>query len=311
MAYINNIRTFIRVMELGNLSAAGRDLRISPAVASHRVKELEKHLGVRLFNRTTRQLTPTEHGKAYYKGAKAVIEAVEMAEAAVADISKKPKGVIHVMAQLGPGRRIIAPLIPDFNAIYPGIDVRLRLTDRKVDMMTEGIDVAFALGLLEDSALRMRGIANCARVICAAPSYLKANGTPQTADDLLDDSHNCLLLRFPGSKEYYWTLQTQTGLRKLDVRGPFDTDDGDVLIDWALAGHGLINKAKFEIAAHLASGALVPVLPDTPPVEANFACLYPHKRFQDPKVRLFIDFMSKHCRIRINELMAPLEKARA
>ena len=308
MAYFNNIRTFIKVMELGNLSAAGRDMRISPAVASHRIKELENRLGVRLFNRTTRQLTATEHGRAFYDGAKAIIEAVEMAEAAVADISKNPKGTIQVMAQLGPGRRIIAPLIPQFNDIYPDIDVRLRLTDRQLDITGEGADVAFKLGLIEDSSLRMRGIADCRRVLCASPAYLKQYGTPQKIDDLVAHRHHCLLLRYPGSREYFWTLKTREGLRKIEVSGPYDTDDGDVLTDWAIAGRGIINKAVFEIAGELASGALVEVLADTPPADAQFACLYPHKRFQDPKVRLFIDFMSGHCKREISRLMEPLEE---
>ena len=307
MAYLDNIRVFVRVMELGNLSAAGRDQRVSPAVASHRVKELEKHLGVRLFNRTTRKLTPTEHGRIFYDGAKKIIEAVEDAEIAVADISKNPKGSIHVMAPLGLGKRIISPLIPLFNDIYPEIVVRLRLTDRKVDITADGIDVAFRLGLIEDSNLRIRGIADCPRVLCAAPDYLEKFGNPQTIDDLVDDGHHCLLLRFPGSKEYFWTLLTPEGTRKVEVTGPYDSDDGDVLTEWALSGRGIINKPVFDVANYLADGSLVPVLQQYPPVTAKFACLFPHKRLQDPKVRLFIDFMSDHCKKRVAELMELLE----
>lgn len=307
MSYLDNIRVFIRVMELGNLSAAGRDQRVSPAVASHRVKELEKHLGVRLFNRTTRKLTPTEHGRIFYDGAKKIIEAVDDAEIAVADISKNPKGSIHVMAPLGLGKRIISPLIPMFNDIYPEIAVRLRLTDRKVDITAEGIDVAFRLGLIEDSNLRIRGIADCPRVLCAAPQYLEKFGTPKTIDDLIADKHHCLLLRFPGSKEFFWTLSTPQGTRKVEVSGPYDSDDGDVLTEWALAGRGIVNKPVFDVAGHLADGTLVPVLQDFPPVTAKFACLFPHKRLQDPKVRLFIDFMSDHCKRRVAELMKRLE----
>jgi DNA-binding transcriptional LysR family regulator len=307
MAYLNNIRIFVRVMELGNLSAAGRDLRVSPAVASHRVKELEKHLGVRLFNRTTRKLTPTEQGRIFYEGACKIIEAVDAAEMAVADISKSPKGSIRVMAPLGLGKRIISPLIPLFNDLYPEIEVRLRLTDRHVDITSEGVDIAFKLGLIEDSNLRIRGIADCARILCAAPDYLQQFGIPQTIDDLIADKHRCLLLRFPGSKEYYLTLATPDGYRKVEVSGPYDTDDGDVLTEWALSGRGIINKPVFEVAAHLADGSLLPVLADHPPAAAKFACLFPHKRLQDPKVRLFIEFMSDNCKRRVAELMQPIE----
>jgi len=307
MSYLNNIRIFVRAMELGNFSTAGRDLRVTPAVASHRIKELEKRLGVRLFNRTTRKLTPTEQGRIFYEGALKILEAVEAAEIAVAEVSENPKGTIRVLAQLGLGKRIISPLIPLFNDIYPDIEVRLRLSDRPVDMTEESIDVAFKLGQIEDSNLRMRGLADCQRVLCAAPDYLQKFGTPSSVGELISNNHHCLLLRFPGSKEYYWTLSTPDGPRKLEVRGPFDSDDGDVLTAWALSGRGIVNKPVFEIADHLAEGTLVPVLSENAPLPAKFACLYPHKRFQDAKVRLFIDFMSEHCKRKVVDMMRPIE----
>ncbi|MEX0346220.1 MAG: LysR family transcriptional regulator [Rhizobiaceae bacterium] len=304
MSYLNNIRVFVRVVELGNLSAAGRDQRVSPAVASNRIKELEKHLGVRLFNRTTRKLTPTEHGRIFYEGALKIIEAVDGAEAAVADVAQNPRGSIHVTAPLGIGRRLIGPAVPEFHDLYPEINVRLRLSDRKIDLMNEGVDIAFKLGLIEDSNLRMRGIMECERVLCASPDYLKRNGEPETPEALITDRHQCLLLRFPGSNEFFWYLKTPNGIRKFEIDGPFDTDDGDVLTEWALAGRGIINKPRFEIQHHIQAGRLVPILSDFPPVPAQLACLYPHKKFQDPKVRLFIDFMAARCQKHINEILA-------
>ena len=303
MSYLENIKVFVRVFELGSLSAAGRDQRVSPAVASNRIRELEKYLGVRLFNRTTRKLTPTEHGRVFYDGTVKVLEAVREAEDAVADISGNPKGVIHVTAPLGIGKRLIAPLIPEFQNAYPDVQVRLRLSDRHVDITTEAMDVAFRLGTIEDSNLRMRGLMQCKRVICAAPDYIDKRGAPAQAEDLLSGDHNCLLLRFPGSKEFYWTLQMPTGPARFEVKGQFDSDDGDVLIEWALQGHGIINRPEFEIAYHLHAGRLVPLLEDTPPVDAQLACLYPHRRFQDPKVRLFIEFAAQRCQDQIRKLL--------
>ncbi|NNJ73900.1 MAG: LysR family transcriptional regulator [Anderseniella sp.] len=303
MSYLENIKVFVRVFELGSLSAAGRDQRVSPAVASNRIRELEKYLGVRLFNRTTRKLTPTEHGRVFYDGTVKVLEAVREAEDAVADISGNPKGVIHVTAPLGIGKRLIAPLIPEFQNAYPEVQVRLRLSDRHVDITTEAMDVAFRLGTIEDSNLRMRGLMQCKRAICAAPDYIDKRGAPAQADDLLGSDHNCLLLRFPGSKEFYWTLQMPTGPARFEVKGQFDSDDGDVLIEWALQGHGIINRPEFEIADHLHAGRLVPLLQDTPPVDAQLACLYPHKRFQDPKVRFFIEFAAQRCQDQIRKLL--------
>ncbi|MEC7792351.1 MAG: LysR family transcriptional regulator, partial [Pseudomonadota bacterium] len=130
MSYLDNIRTFVRVYELGSMSAAGRDLRISPAVTSSRISQLEDHLGVRLFQRTTRSLTPTEQGQTFYRGATEILATVETAEAQIANITENLRGSLYVAAPLGVGRRLIAPLVPQFLADYPEVSLRLRLTDR-------------------------------------------------------------------------------------------------------------------------------------------------------------------------------------
>eukprot|EP00903_Cladosiphon_okamuranus_P000772 g770.t1 len=291
MSYLESLRVFTRVVELGSITSGGRDLRLTPAVASKRIKELEKHLGVRLFNRTTRSLTPTEVGKVFYDYAVKALESIEDAEAAVASFSDTPRGVIRVTAPLGAGRRIIAPLVPRFVEKFPATEVHMRLSDRKVDILSDGLDVAFFIGTPQDSNLKLRKISDCPRVLCAAPDYLERHGTPKTPDDLLSDDHNCLLLRYPRSPEYFWVLDTPDGPRKLQVSGNMDADHGDVLTDWALAGHGIVNKPRFDVAAHLESGGLIEILADTPPPPTIFGCLYPHRRLQDPKIRHFVDFV--------------------
>lgn len=291
MSYLDNIRTFVRVYELGSMSAAGRDLRISPAVTSTRIAQLEEHLSVRLFQRTTRNLTPTEQGRLFYTGAVEVLEAVESAEAQVVDITEKPRGSIYVAAPLGVGRRLIAPQVPAFIEQYPEVSVRLRLTDRKVDLTTEGLDLAIFLGEPEDSTLRIRKIADVDRVLCAAPGYINARGMPNSGDDLLSQNHECLNLRFPGATEFQWRLHTSDGPKRFKVRGRFESDDGDVLTDWALDGQGIALKPVFEVADHLRAGRLVVVAKDTPPVPVQMACLFTHRRRQDPKTRLFMDFV--------------------
>lgn len=307
VAYLDNLSVFVRVVELGNLSAAGRDMRISPAVASNRIKELEKHLGVRLFNRTTRQLMPTEHGRVFYDGARKVLESILEAEAAVSALSGQPRGSIRVTAPLGLGRRLIASGIPEFRDRYPDIEVRLRLSDHNVDIMKEGIDVAFRLGLLEDSSLRMRGIMDCERVLAAAPSYLERRGEPKTAQELVSQKHDCLMLRFPGAKEHAWTLRTPEGPQKFEVYGPYDSDDGDVITGWALAGRGIINKPRFEVEPFLRDGRLKVILPDSLPAPVQLAAVYPHKKFQDPKVRLLLDFMADRCQHMIRDILTGRE----
>ena len=291
MSYLDNIRTFVRVYELGSMSAAGRDLRISPAVTSSRISQLEEYLGVRLFQRTTRNLTATEQGRAYYSGACQVLEAVENAEAEVSNITDNPRGSLYVSAPLGIGRRLIAPQVPDFLDEYPEVTLRLRLSDRKVDLTTEGLDLAFFLGRPVDSNLRIRKIADVERVICAAPSYIEKHGAPSSGDEILRDKHECLNLRFPGATEFQWPFVTPDGVKNFGVGGRYECDDGDVLTNWALGGCGLILKPRFEVADYLTSGDLVVVADDTPPTPIQMACLYTHRRRQDPKTRLFMDFM--------------------
>ena len=291
MSYLDNIRTFVRVYELGSMSAAGRDLRISPAVTSARVAQLEDHLNVRLFQRTTRNLTPTEQGKAFYGGACEILDAVEAAEAQVVNITENPRGSLYVAAPLGIGRRLIASQVPEFLKHYPEVSVRLRLTDRKVDLTTEGLDLAFFLGQPEDSTLRIRKIADVDRVLCAAPDYIAARGMPTCGADLIADGHECLNLRFPGATEFQWRLMTQDGPKRFRVSGRFEADDGEVLTDWALAGQGIALKPIFEVAEHLKAGRLIPVAKNTPPEPVQMAVLYTHRRGQDPKARLFMEFM--------------------
>lgn len=291
MSYLDNIRTFVRVYELGSMSAAGRDLRISPAVTSSRISQLEDHLSVRLFQRTTRSLTPTEQGKAFYTGACEILESVESAEAQVVNITENPKGSLFVAAPLGVGRRLIAPLVPEFLKQYPEVKIRLRLTDRKVDLTTEGLDLAFFLGQPEDSNLRIRKIADVDRVLCASPVYLDARGMPASGADIVAQKHECLNLRFPGATEFQWRLVTDEGSKKFAVTGRYESDDGDVLTDWALAGHGIALKPIFEVAEHIRAGRLVPVATGTPPEPIQMACLFTHRKRQDPKTRLFMEFV--------------------
>lgn len=296
MSYVNNIRMFVRVYELGNMSAAARDQRVSPAVASARISELEKHLGVRLFNRTTRSLQATENGRIFYDGARKVLETIDEAEAAVMDVTQNPRGSIYISAPLGVGRRFIAPHVPAFKDLYPQIDVRLRLSDRVIDVVTEGIDLAFHLGILEDSTLKVRLIADCPRLLCAAPEYIERRGMPEDGQALLDQRHDCLNLRFPGAKEFQWTLITPSGPRRFEISGPFESDDGDVLTGWALAGRGIVMKPVFEVAEHLQAGRLVPVATATPPLPVQLTSLSQHRRLKDPKVRLFAEFMALRIR---------------
>lgn len=289
MALLENIRVFVRVVELGSLSAAGRHLRVSAAVVSHRMQQLEQHMGVRLLNRTTRQVQTTEHGEVFYGHCLEVLRALEDAETSVASVGASPRGNLRVTAPLGFGRRILAPLVPVFQERYPNIELRLRLSDHLLDLLGEAVDVAVRMAVLRDSSFVVRKILDCPRVLCASPDYLAGRGVPGRPEDLLE--HRCLLLRFPGSEQFQWVLQGRDGPVKLAVTGRFDADDGDVLTGWALAGHGIVMKPLWEVADHLQSGALEVVLKDYPPEPLTLAVLYPHRQLLPAKVRAFADFI--------------------
>ncbi|ETW10938.1 LysR family transcriptional regulator [Roseivivax marinus] len=296
MAYLTNLRMFVRVYELGSMSAAARDQRCSPAVASARIAELERHLGLRLFNRTTRTLRPTEAGRTFYDGAREVLEAVSAAEARVREDADALRGTVFAAAPLGLGRRVVAPAIPAFRAEFPDVHVRLRLTDRVVDMATEGLDLALHLGPLADSDLKVRAIADCPRSLVAAPDYVARRGMPADGEALVRDGHDCLMLRFPGAQEFRWTLRTPNGPRAFAVQGPVESDDGDVLTGWALDGLGVALKPDFEVADHLAAGRLVRVAEATPPDPVPLACLSPARASADPRVHVFAERMIAACR---------------
>ena len=288
MSLLENIRVFVRVVEQDSMSAAGRQLRLSPAVVSHRIQSLEAHLGVRLLNRTTRRVQPTEQGLAFYQASLEVIASVERAENVAAGAGGAPQGTLRVTAPLGFARRILAPLVPAFQAAHPQVTLQLRLSEHIIDLLTESVDVAVRLAILSDSSLIARKIVDCERVLCAAPAYLSEAGIPETPEDLLD--HNCLLLRFPGSQQYRWTLQSPDGPKPVSVNGRFDADDGDVLTTWALAGQGIVLKPLWEVAEHLRSGALLPLMLDHAPEPAPLSILYPHRRLLPARVKVFADF---------------------
>lgn len=283
------MKVFMRAVDLRSISAAARSLRLTPAAASHRLMQLENRVGARLLNRTTRSLQPTEEGRIFYEHAVDVLAAVERAESRMASVGGVLTGSLHVTAPLTFGRRILAPLMMQFNERFPNVQLRLRLSDHLIDLLSEAVDVAIRMAIPEDSSFIIRKLAECPRVLCASPKYLQRHGSPMAPEDLLD--HNCLLLRFPGSKQFRWHLTGRADPISLAVQGNFDADDGEVLTEWALQGIGIVMKPYWEVADHLASGALQPVLVKYPPMPVNLVMLYPHRQLISAKLKTFVDFM--------------------
>jgi DNA-binding transcriptional LysR family regulator len=186
MATLDNINVFTRCVALGSFSSAGRSLGLSAAVVSHRIKMLEQHLGCRLFHRTTRQMRLTEQGGIFHEHCLDIQEAIERAESSVEDASRSPRGSLKVTAPLGLGRRVVTPMIARFRAAYPQIDVRFRLSDYLIDLLSESVDVALRMATMQDSSLTMRKIADVERVLVASPAYLTRRPAPKQPDDLFE-----------------------------------------------------------------------------------------------------------------------------
>ena len=288
MALLENIRVFVRVVEVGSLSEAGRQMRLSAAVVSHRIQSLEGFYGVRLLNRTTRSVQPTEQGVAFYEACQDILNALDYAETVLADTGGIARGNLRVTVPLGLGRHVLGPILPEFQDAHPKLSLQLRLSDHLLDLLAESLDAAIRMAVLADSSLIARKIIDCERILVAAPAYLEARGTPESPDDLLE--HECLLLRFPGSQQFRWTLQSKSKPVTVPVRGGIDADDGDILTEWALKGRGIALKPLWEIADDLRADRLRPVLLDYAPEPVTLSVIYPHRRLLQAKVKAFADF---------------------
>lgn len=291
MDVFDDMRVFASVVEKGSFSEAGRSLRMSPALVSSRIARLEAHLGVTLFTRTTRKVTTTETGLRYYDDCLDIRRRVEEAESRILEGSDLPKGVLKITCSSSFGNAFLVEQIPSFSRKYPDIQLQFRMTDALVDLLADGLDVSIRIGPLVDSSLKSRILAPCPRYIFAAPEYLARAGTPKTPHDLVH--HNCLLLRFPGSRQYRWRFEDAKNTYELPITGSIDSNNGAALTEWALAGMGLIFKTYWEVANHVKAGRLVPVLTEHMPNDSYIAALYPYDRYLPPRVRVFIDFLAE------------------
>ncbi len=281
---------FARAVEEGSFSAAARDLDLTPSAVSKQIRRLEDRLGVRLFNRTTRRISLTEAGQAYYERCARIIQEIEEAEEAVTSLNENPRGTLRVAATVAFGRVEVLPRINEFLERYPEINVEFELTDRHVDLVDEGIDVAIQWReQMDDPSLIARKLCVNRRIICAAPSYLERHGTPRSPEELLE--HNCLTL---SELELFndWEFEDEVGGRRvLHVSGNFRANTADAVYEAVLSGAGLARLSTWLVVPDIRAGRLVPVLPEYPHENSAFYVLYPHRRHLSRKVRTFVDFL--------------------
>ncbi|KAA3633011.1 MAG: LysR family transcriptional regulator, partial [Proteobacteria bacterium] len=250
---------FAHAVEHGSLSAAARDLALSPSAVSKQIRRLEDRLGVRLLNRSTRRITLTDEGRAFYDRCSRVASEVAEAESVVSAMGTRVQGTLRVVATVAFAKAQLLPLFSAFMKTYPDLSMELELTDRTVDLVEENVDVAIRFSeQLDDPSVVVRTLAPNRRVICAAPSYLSLNGVPQRPEDLL--GHNCLRLSTVQSWND-WEFDCADGCRVLQVKGNFEANSADAIYHSVLAGLGIARLSTYLVAHDLAEGRLVRVLP--------------------------------------------------
>ncbi len=287
---IAGMRVFARVVDAGSFSAAGREIGMSPSAVSRRIGELEDGLGARLFQRTTRKLSLTEAGSVYDRRVRAILADVDSARRAVAELGGAPTGVLRLSVPSSLARRHVAPALADFHQRFPAVEVVLSVTDRVVDMIDEGLDMAIRIGRLSESGLIARKIGSARRIVCASPAYLAQAGIPQTPAAL--EGHSCVTFRsHPGSN--VWAFRGSDGAHLARVTGRIFANDGETLCAAAIAGLGIVLLPEWMVGPELRAGQLREILPDyrPEPDTTPLHAVYPHQRHLPPKVRVMVDFL--------------------
>ena len=283
------LQAFVAVAELRSFSAAARRLRIAKSAISRQVGALEAALGVRLFNRTTRSLSLTEVGRGYFERAERILADLSEADEAVGEMRSAPRGKLRVSAPMSFGFLHLTPALCDFLARYPEVDVDVALSDRFVDLVEEGFDVAVRIAVLPDSSLIARRLAPARAVICASPAYLARRGEPKIPDDLA--GHDCLFnSNLPSGREWRFVGRDGSPTR-VAVKGRLSLNNGDALRVAALHGFGLVRLPTFIVGRDLQAGMLTSVLDGYLEQDAAIHAVYPHARRLSPAVRAFVDFL--------------------
>jgi DNA-binding transcriptional LysR family regulator len=288
MDKLEAMNAFAKVVAAGSYAEAARRLGLTRSAVSKAVMELETLLGARLLDRTTRRVTPTEAGLAYYERCVAILAAVEETEIQVSRLHDEPKGVLKVNAPMSFGTLYLGSAVAEFMARYPDLKIELMLNDRYIDPLEEGVDVTVRIGELPDSSLIARRLAPARRVLAASPEYLKRQGTPAEPEEL--SAHRCLTYGHMAAV-LRWTLSRGHETFTVPITSSLCSNNGDVLREAALAGNGITNLPTFIVGPDIAAKRLKVVLPQTPPTELGIYALYAPNRYLAAKTRVFIDFL--------------------
>lgn len=288
----SHLEFFVLLARHGSLAAAARALDLTPPAATKRLSQLEEQLGVRLVNRTTRTSSLTPEGDTYLHYATRILAELREMEEAVSSTRSVPRGLLKVNASLGFGRTVIAPLVSSFAGRYPQIEVQLDVSDRPVDLVAGGIDLAIRFGEPLEQRLVARRIMSNRRLLCAAPRYLEQHSAPATLADLT--RHRCIVHRQNEDAHGVWRLVHEGRDVSVKVQGTLSSNDGDIVLGWALDGHGILLRSEWDVKKYVDSGRLRIVLPQYVQPAADLYVVYPGARRQSARARLFIAFLTAH-----------------
>ena len=289
MDSLTDIAVFVQVVDTGSFTATAEKLGLSKSVVSKYVTRLEDRLGARLLNRTTRRLSLTEVGRAFYERSQQGLREIEEAEAEVSRLQGAPRGVLRLNSPMTFGILHIAPALPDFLALYPDLSVDMSLDDRRVDLVEEGFDLAIRIGELPDSSLVARRLGPCRHVVCGAPGYFKRHGVPRTPEDLRD--HNAITFKYQDSPREWHFVSPNGGVIRVPVSGSIQMNNSLGLREALLREVGLMLTPTFVVGVDIKAGRLQVVLSEYRALEVSIYAVYPQRRHLSPKVRGFVEFM--------------------
>ncbi len=289
MEAFSDIQLFSLIVKLGNMAAAAQELGVTPPVVTRRLANLEKRLGVRLMNRTTRKISLTPEGEVYLMEGVRILEEMTALEDRLGGGSKQPQGTVRIAATLGFGRTHIAPALSKFIDTHPQIEVQLHLSDKSVNLVDQGFDLMVRFGELSDSRLTARVLAHNRRVLCAAPSYLRSRTIPSHPRDL--GKHNCIFIREGDETFGTWHLRNGAATESIKVRANLSTNDGTSALGWALDGQGILVRSQWEIAKSFREKKLVPILSEWTLPSADVYLVFQASKQMPAKVRVLLDFL--------------------
>ncbi|MFN3625367.1 MAG: LysR family transcriptional regulator [Hyphomicrobium sp.] len=290
MDKLDAMNAFAKVVASGSYAEAARRLGLTRSAVSKAVMELEQLLGARLLDRTTRRVTPTEAGAAYYERCMSILADVEETELQISRLHDEPRGILKINGPMSFGILYLGDAVAEFMLSYPELRIELTLNDRFIDPLEEGVDVTLRIGALADSSLIARRLAPARLALVASPDYLRRHGMPKTPQDLA--GHRCLAYGHMAAV-HRWQLRSGSETLTVPFNPALCSNNGEVLRASALAGNGITNLPTFLVGPDIAAGRLQPVLSDYPPIELGIFALYAPNRYLAAKTRLFIDFLAK------------------